>query len=221
MNKVLSRIAGVEGILSRREALLRDENARSLKSGEGRLAILVSDTPIEAHPLSPGRQISMFERHAERYAELNRDSHQEVLVVRNAGAAAITEHLLDPETTDIATFGHGSIGAVAIQVGIAYTTKRVSTTATHLKQGNWLQATCGTFRSRYEIPLGLPALLRPSGLIAAKGKSIDLTRPETGLLKPVFADEGDLRVQIAKLNARYHEPVFEAILGAASLHNHL
>lgn len=206
MNKAMARIKGVGGIVSRREQLLRDPDARSLKSGSGRLAILVSGADSDRIRLAPDKQIAYFEEHAETYAELEHPKHQEVLIVHGAGSAAILGHLQDPETTDIATFGHGCIEAVGVLDTIACNSSMVSRKATHLKLGSWLQATCGEFLHGYSVPLGAPALSDLSKLRAAPGVSIDLGNPQKTELPQIFNATDGFATQLASLNAKYYIP---------------
>jgi hypothetical protein len=206
MNKVVSQIIGLEKAIHRYEKLHKDENARSLESGKGRFAILVSGTAHEGSDFSPGRQREMLNDHAEHLAALYEGQHQEILIVRGAGAAAINEQLRDPETTDMATMGHGDITALAIEDGIAYSSGRVTRNAIHLKTGMWLHAVCGIFPARFSVPMPTFAVDKFSNVRAAPGRTISLADPDFAAFQPLYVDDIGIRKQIGALNRAHYTP---------------
>jgi hypothetical protein len=195
----------IECAFEKYQQIIKDETARSLESGLGRLAILVTGEPSVSSPFLPGKQVEFMNGHADSLAEEEAGNHQEVLIVRSAGSVQINNHLQDPETTDIAVIGHGTIATLLVKDKFAYTFLDVARAITHLKLGKFFQGMCGVFPSKRSVPLGTCAVERLSNVIAAAGEVIDERHPKRSLFVPVYSDDVDLMRQLASLRKKHYK----------------
>lgn len=205
-----------------RQAVAREKKLAagklSLPSGEGILAIIVSNQPDSNSPTPDDRQRQAFHNEAERLQEQRRTAHQEVVIRRRAVARDIKFDLTDPEITDVIMIGHGSIGCLWTEKNGRLDWHMVAKATSALKQGKIEQRMCGGFRKQraeygatreeriyqnYSVPLGTFAVSNLGNLLAAPNVIVPDVNPPDALFKPVFADEQDVVAQIAALNEQH------------------
>jgi hypothetical protein len=191
----------VDSAVARRERLL----AKGLLSVvDGRVDIHISSVPDNKNTnLSPEEQIRVFNEEGEQIA----DGYQSSRVVRHASAVAITDSLIDPETSGIVFIGHGNIGSFWVSGGV-FGWQDVASTTTPLKTGVIEQRMCGHFPRR-TAALGTFAVSELNLVIAATGEFVDDVAPDSSLFVPVYDASVDLREQIRALNDE-HCPLLQA-----------
>ena len=110
----------------------------------------------------------------------------------------------NPEYTDVILIGHGNIDNIFLPGGCYYNWADVSLATKHLKTGKFVQRVCGGFRADgRSVLLGTFAVADLSNVEAPVGVPIDDISPEEELIRPVYENNADLRMQIDTLNRLY------------------
>lgn len=206
---------------------LIDEGRFSLEQGLGRLVIIVSTDPdynFIRDWAAEGKKYThrdvddyvsyqkrAFIEEGEKLTEAYRrnKTHQEVNLKTAAYSKDIELDIQDPEVTDMILIGHGSIGCFRLNGGgnldwkdLANMNRRRLLNKGHLKQGNFIQRTCGTF-SKLTVPLGASVALDLTLVIAPAGETVADVHPDEQLFKPVFSSNENFIDQVIDLNTRF------------------
>jgi hypothetical protein len=186
----------------RRDRLL-DEGKLSLPRGTGKLIIVASPAADFRLKLSPEKQHEIFCEEAERLAEERAAQHDTVEIRRKAIMGDINIDLADPEVTDIALIGHGTISDFWANHGRHFNwLDAAKATRSHLKQGVVEQRMCGNFstRTRYSVPLGTFAVSNLENVVAALGQKLPEHDPPEELFRPIYDNSRDLLEQVDQMN---------------------
>lgn len=197
----------VEKLVETREQYL-ELGKLSLKSGEGKLVIVVSTSPDKRDTdHTPAEQKKIFLEEGERLQALRAPKHQDTVMRPRAFSEDIRMDMNDPEVTDMIFIGHGSIGNFWTDgrkrnfdwLDVAKNARGILHNSAHLKQGAIEQRMCGDFPME-TVPFGTAIVSDLRNLHAATGMRIDVDHPSEDLFKPVYAANDDLAIQIADLN---------------------
>jgi hypothetical protein len=190
------------GAIEKREKLL-DEQKLSVESGSGLTAIFYSLAVQNVDDVTSSLKIKeQFRNEAYSISEaMGRDK----TVVYKVSRFAIQNAITDIEISDLILIGNGSLNDYWITNGKVSTEKydwlKISRDSNHLKQGKFIQRTCGHLnRSQRNVPLGTFAVSELTNVVLPVGKYLDNFNPDESELVPVFHSNTNLLAQITDLN---------------------
>ncbi len=203
---------------SRKRDKLLDAGKISLPSGAGKLAIIVSRVPDHSSKLTPREQHRAFLEEADTLLQARREDHQQIDIKRIAVVDDMKLVFGDPEVTDVALIGHGSLGCLWADGGRYFDWQAAAKAASYLKQGQIEQRMCGNLPSKigkageikaeelphkYTVALGTFAVTNLSNVLAAAGREVPEVDPPDDLFQPVYSGEGTVAENIEALNQAY------------------